>query len=65
MGSVDKKIGVETEAEGEAVFTAKVDKAWKIWVPKAVRELLGLDKGDYVEARIRVVKRSYARRGEI
>jgi bifunctional DNA-binding transcriptional regulator/antitoxin component of YhaV-PrlF toxin-antitoxin module len=59
--SVDRK----TDVEAEAVFTAKVDKAWKIWVPKAVRELLSLDRGDYVEARIRVVKRSYARRGEI
>jgi bifunctional DNA-binding transcriptional regulator/antitoxin component of YhaV-PrlF toxin-antitoxin module len=59
LASVDRK------TEAEAVFTAKVDKAWKIWVPKAVRELLSLDRGDYVEARIRVVKRSYAKRGEI
>jgi len=51
--------------ECEPTFTAKVDKAWKIWIPKAVRELLGLDKGDYVEVRIRIVKRAYAKRGEL
>lgn len=51
--------------EWSSTFTAKVDKAWKIWVPKVVRELLNLEKGDYVEVRIRRVQRSYVKRGEV
>ncbi len=51
--------------EAEAVFTAKVDRAWKVWVPKAVREMLSLEKGDYVEVRIRIAKKAFAKRGEL
>jgi AbrB family looped-hinge helix DNA binding protein len=46
-------------------FTAKVDKAWKIWLPKAVRECLDVKKGDYVEVKIRLARRSVAGRGEL
>lgn len=57
--------GLNLSEDWSSTFTAKVDKAWKIWVPKAVRDLLSLEKGDYVEVRIRIVQRSHVRRGEV
>jgi len=53
------------EENWSPTFTAKVDKAWKLWLPKAVRDFSDLRKGDFVEVRIRVVKRATVRRGMI
>lgn len=53
------------EENWSPMFTAKVDRAWKIWVPRAVRDFLMLDKGDFVEVKVRLVKKGYAKRGEL
>jgi len=56
---------MDMEDDWSPIFTARVDKAWKLWLPKAVREFVDLEKADFVEVKIRVVKRARARRGMI
>jgi len=56
---------MDMEDDWSPIFTAKVDKAWKLWLPKAVRDFVDLEKEDFVEVKIRVVKRAKARRGMI
>jgi AbrB family looped-hinge helix DNA binding protein len=51
---------VREEREGEEwspTFTARVERKYRIWIPRTVRELMDLEEGDYVEVKIRVVKR--------
>jgi bifunctional DNA-binding transcriptional regulator/antitoxin component of YhaV-PrlF toxin-antitoxin module len=54
--------GVEDPGrEGEEwspTFTARVEKKYRIWISRIVRELMDVKEGDYVEVKIRVVKRS-------
>jgi len=39
-------------------FVARVEKRYRIFIPKTVREVLEIDEGDYVEVVIKRVKRS-------
>jgi AbrB family looped-hinge helix DNA binding protein len=46
------------EEEGwSPVFTCRVEKKYRIWIPRTIRQLLNLYEGDYVEVKIRVVER--------
>lgn len=48
----------ETEKDDwSPVFTAIFEKRGRIWIPKTIREYLGISEGDYVEVKIRLVKR--------
>lgn len=38
-------------------FTARIEKKYRIWIPKVIRELLDIREGDIVEVRIRVHER--------
>jgi AbrB family looped-hinge helix DNA binding protein len=38
-------------------FPAKVEKKFRIWIPRYVREILQLYEGDYVEISIRKLKK--------
>lgn len=38
-------------------FVAKVESHNRIWIPKLVREMLNIEKGDYVEVKIRVLRK--------
>jgi len=51
----------DPEREGEEwspTFTARVERKYRIWIPRTVRELMDVEEGDYVEVKIRVVKRA-------
>ena len=43
--------------EWSPVFTARVEKRYRIWIPRVIRDELGVEEGDIVEVKIRVVKR--------
>jgi AbrB family looped-hinge helix DNA binding protein len=45
------------EEEWSPTFTARVERKYRIWIPRTVRELMDVEEGDYVEVKIRVVKR--------
>ncbi|MEM2163712.1 MAG: hypothetical protein QW521_02245 [Desulfurococcaceae archaeon] len=40
----------------EATFTGKVERNNRIWIPRAVREMLKLYEGCYVEVKIRRIE---------
>jgi len=44
--------------EKPITFVAKVEKKYRIFIPRAVREVLEIVEGDYVEVIIKRVKRS-------
>lgn len=44
--------------EWSPTFTARVERKYRIWIPRTVRELMDVEEGDYVEVKIRVVKRT-------
>jgi len=46
------------ENEKPITFVARVEKKFRIFIPKTVREILEIDEGDYVEIIIKRVKRS-------
>ncbi len=46
-----------TTEEWSPVFTARVERRNRIWIPRIIREELGLKEGDLVEVRVRVVKK--------
>ena len=50
-------LGREGE-EWSPTFTARVEKKYRVWIPRTIRELMDVEEGDYVEVKIRVVKRS-------
>ena len=50
-------LGREGE-EWSPTFTARVEKKYRVWIPRTIRELMDVEEGDYVEVKIRVVKRT-------
>lgn len=38
-------------------FTCQVQRKHRIWIPKTIRTLMKIDEGDYIEVKIRVIKR--------
>jgi len=38
-------------------FIARVERGFRIFIPRAVREVLGIEEGDYVEVQIRWVRK--------
>jgi AbrB family looped-hinge helix DNA binding protein len=38
-------------------FTCQVQKKYRIWIPKTIRMLMKIDEGDYVEVKIRAVRK--------
>jgi AbrB family looped-hinge helix DNA binding protein len=39
------------------IFTSKVERKYRIWIPRTIREIMMISEGDYVEVQIRKVKR--------
>lgn len=39
------------------IFPSRVEKKWRVWIPRHVRELLNLREGDYLEVAVRRLKR--------
>jgi len=48
---------IVSEEEWSPIFTCQIEKKFRIWIPKTVRLLMDLREGDYVEVRLRIVKR--------
>jgi len=46
-----------SEEEWSPIFTCRIEKKFRIWIPKTIREYLNVREGDYVEVKLRVVKR--------
>jgi AbrB family looped-hinge helix DNA binding protein len=46
----------------ELNFVARVEKGFRVFIPRAVREVLGLEEGDYVEITIKKVKEGGGRK---
>jgi AbrB family looped-hinge helix DNA binding protein len=40
-----------------ATFIARVEKGFRVFIPRAAREVLELQEGDYVEVQIRRVRK--------
>lgn len=38
-------------------FAARVEKKFRIWIPRVIREVMDIKEGDIVEVRIRVVEK--------
>lgn len=49
--------GVTVSEDWSPVFTSRVERKYRIWIPRVVRELLNLKEGDIVEVKIRVVQK--------
>ena len=47
----------KASALGQAVFKAKVGKQYRITVPEAERESLGIEKGDIVQVTLKKVEK--------
>ena len=45
------------EEENWVTFPAKVERKFRIWIPRYVREIMKIDEGDYVEIKIRKIKK--------
>jgi len=48
---------MKEQEDWSPVFTARVERKSRIWLPRAIRELLNINEGDYLEVKVRVVTR--------
>jgi len=48
---------MEENEEWSPTFTCQIEKRYRIWIPRAIRLLMELREGDYVEVKLRVVRR--------
>jgi len=47
-----------SESESEwVIFPSKVERKYRIWIPRHVREVLQLKEGDYLEVAVRRLKK--------
>ena len=46
------------KSDNFVAFVAKIEKRYRIFIPKRVREVLELEEGDYVQVKIRRVKQA-------
>jgi len=53
----NKKLMNSKEEENWVTFPAKVERKFRIWIPRYVREIMKIDEGDYVEIKIRKIKK--------
>lgn len=45
------------EENWSPIFTARIEKKNRIWVPKVIRELMEIEEGDVVEVKIKVYQK--------